>query len=244
MYAVKSVHVYKNDVVVKWAARGRRSGGSGGERGEVDEFSLASRKRLAFVASNTDVVFSCMVTLTYPGEYSSDGRDVKGHLNRFLSWARYNGCGEYLWFIEFQRRGAPHFHILTESWLEPAEVSKRWYRAVGSGDERHLRAGTRVERLRSSEGGARYAVKYAMKMYQKSVPESYRNVGRFWGHSRGVKPEPVASSEEPMRLDELKGMLGEWGYVDLLDDGPISTLFNASGYVAEKVVRKYVKENG
>jgi hypothetical protein len=76
-----------------------------------------------------------------------------------------------------------------------AWVSETWYRICESGDERHLKAGTRLERIRKPGGARRYTVKYAFKMEQKRVPVEYRNVGRFWGHSRGVKPEPRADIE-------------------------------------------------
>jgi hypothetical protein len=128
------------------------------------------------------------------------------------------GC-EYLWFLEFQQRGAPHFHILTD-WPLPknrgnkvlwySRIAKRWYDIVDSGDEKHLQAGTRTETLRSKEGGARYAVKYAQKMKQKKVPQGYEDVGRFWGHTRAVKPEP----RETRRCteDDVRGMLEGWKY--------------------------------
>jgi hypothetical protein len=37
------------------------------------------------------------------------------------------------------------------------------------------------EILRSADGGARYAMKYAMKKEQKKVPQNFQNMGRFWG---------------------------------------------------------------
>lgn len=58
-----------------------------------------------------------MVTLTYPGDWETvapDGAEVKDHLAKFRR--RYERAwGEKLravWKLEFQRRGAPHFHIL------------------------------------------------------------------------------------------------------------------------------------
>lgn len=58
-----------------------------------------------------------MLTLTYPGDWETvapDGKAVKRHLAAFRR--RYERAwGEPLiavWKLEFQRRGAPHFHIL------------------------------------------------------------------------------------------------------------------------------------
>lgn len=177
-------------------------------RGKVTEFSYKSRQRLAFTAANSLVTFQSMLTLTYPADFPSDGKTVKSHLNTFLQALRRRTKQPYLWFLEFQRRGAPHFHILSAyrlpsprnvvkrsngaSWetFKPDDdwAAQRWYEIVGSGDLNHWRCGTSWEAIRSKDGGARYAVKYAYKLEQKSVPEDYSNVGRMWGHSRDVKP--------------------------------------------------------
>lgn len=216
--SIVGVNVYRNDVEV--VRQGRPLPVEYAPRGEVKEFSWASRRRLAFVASNTSVVFRTFAHLTYPRAFPSDGRKVKRDLNAFLVWLkRDRGSFSYLWFLEFQRRGAPHVHILTSSTFPKARkngralqfrVSSQWYRTVGSGDTRHLRAGTRVERVRTHEGARRYAVKYAMKMEQKIVPPGYRDVGRFWGASRDVKP----TSEGFVRCteDDIRGAIENWEY--------------------------------
>lgn len=239
-YAVKSVSLYRSDVVVRWADKRRvdgEFGGVGATRGNVCEFSEASRKRLAFVASNTPVEFTVMITLTYPREFSSEGKAVKKNLNRILAWLRSKGMRDYLWFLEFQKRGAPHYHILTNVRVEKGALAEAWYRAVGSGDERHLAAGTRVERVRNVDGARRYAVKYSMKMRQKNVPEGYRDVGRFWGNSKSVEPKPFAEYNEAMRQDELVGLLDGWKYRGKLRRGPLSTLYNASDILVKNMVQ-------
>ena len=207
---VVGVEVYNSDVVVirkGWATKSVPA-----TRSEVTEFSKASRQRLAFIASNTSVRFTSMLTLTYPREFPSDGKAVKRNLNTFLTYLkRYVSGLDYLWFLEFQKRGAPHIHLLlrgmrvsreTQAW-----VSSTWYHICATGDEKHLRAGTRLERVRKPDGARRYALKYAYKMKQKAVPEGYRNVGRFWGHSRGVKP--TLTRVVPCTEDDLVGAL-QW----------------------------------
>jgi len=135
-----------------------------------------------------------MVTLTYPGFYPSNGATVKEHLRRFLQELKREHLRREdvpretkhssFWFLEFQNRGAPHFHIFT-TWAPDKEwVASRWYDIVASDDVRHLHAGTRTEYLRNGRAGAiSYASKYAAKLDQKVVPENYENVGRFWGVS-------------------------------------------------------------
>ena len=86
--------------------------------------------------------------------------------------------------MEPQRRGAPHFHLLLWGLRRSAHllrwVSLTWYEVVGSGDGRHLQAGTRVEALRSWKGVMSYAAKYSAKMVEE-LPEGWEHVGRWWG---------------------------------------------------------------
>lgn len=254
---IVGVKVYKNDVVVVRAqGKGKETPP---ERGEIKEFSKKSRQRLAFVACNTDVVFKTMLTLTYPGEYSTDGAQVKANLRAFLEWLTRDlgSRPSYLWFLEFQQRGAPHFHILL-SWALPLiwvdetimvngrkitrkrqnhanrqavkafrfRVSAAWYRIVGSGDTRHLAAGTRVEHVRKPDGAARYAVKYALKMRQKTCPKEYRNVGRFWGYSRDVLP--AARQEHRVTEDDVRGALEGWQYAPNKDRAVFQVLYGVA----------------
>jgi hypothetical protein len=155
----------------------------GGLKKSITKFSKKSSKNLKFHMNNSKVKFSNMITLTYPSEYSNNGVEIKYHLNRFTKFLKLKKC-EYTWIIEFQKRGAPHFHLLTDTYIDKKEVSQAWYDIVNSGDEKHLIAGTKCERLRLGRVGAKsYVRKYINKSDQKEVPEEYKNVGRFWGHS-------------------------------------------------------------
>lgn len=184
-------------------------------------FSKKSRQRLAFVASNTETAFRTMVTLTYPKDYPSNGKEVKRHLDAFLKWLRRETGGmDYLWFLEFQKRGAPHYHIIYDTPFprtRPMQAALRyrvscaWYRIVQSGDIKHLSAGCRTERIRSEYGARNYCVKYAFKMKQKCVPEGYRNIGRLWGASRAVMPACRRSVQ--CTEDDIRSILKDWGYL-------------------------------
>jgi len=232
MGEVVGVSIYRTDVLV-------HRGGTAPDvhdrtRGEIKEFSAKSRARLAFVASNTEVEFRTMITLTYPGDFPSDGRKVKSDLNKFLQWVtKDQGRCSVLWFLEFQQRGAPHVHCLYSFGIPRNaderrglrfRVSAAWYRIVGSGDVRHLQAGTRTERIRKRDGARHYAVKYAAKMHQKEVPASYRNVGRFWGCSRDVPPaeQPIIRCTD----DDVRGVLHGWQFEPSSERPIFRVLFN------------------
>jgi hypothetical protein len=123
------------------------------------------------------------VTLTYPREWPGDWhrwkRDLEVFLRRVGRTFPHAGA---VWKLEPQRRGAPHFHLVVcgvphigKTWL-----SRSWYEVVGSGDERHLRAGTQVEAVQSHRGVISYAAKYATKTAE--APEAWdAGVGRWWG---------------------------------------------------------------
>jgi hypothetical protein len=62
---------------------------------------------------------------------------------------------------------------LPHGWLASA-----WYEIVGSGDEKHLRAGTEVRRVRRFRSVIAYASKYLAK---EQGPDEARADGRMWG---------------------------------------------------------------
>jgi hypothetical protein len=175
--------------------RGSGSGrAGGGKRGKVGGFSRAARRRLlellASLNRNALPFLPLFLTLTYPGEYSLNPADWKRDLDVFLKRLRraYPDAAA-VWKLEPQKRGAPHYHLLVfgveqipHSWLRQA-----WYEVVGSGDARHLLAGTRVERVKSWRGVMSYAAKYLGKVETMAEWPDY--VGRWWGVSgRGLLP--------------------------------------------------------
>jgi len=185
-------------------------------RGEIALLSKRSLNRLALLVRSSGVKWTSVMTLTYGVNYPHDGRVSKKHLNAFFVAARREfGSFEYFWVLEFQLRGAVHFHIATT--LPEPDIFQRevlahiWSRISQEGDWPYAKFDpyddsnwardllyTRSacysvhvhpkawEKVRSDDGMGRYLAKYANKLKQKEVPTWYRNVGRFWGVSRGV----------------------------------------------------------
>jgi len=186
-------------------------------RSTITHFSDSCGLRMGRYLREAEAEYRIMVTLTYPADYPSDGREVKEHLRRFLQEMRRlavdNGVlATYssFWFLEFQNRGAPHFHIFTTHRIDYSLVAELWYNIVNSGDKKHLKAGTRVELLKAGRNGTIvYAKKYAKKQSQKQVPDDYLNVGRFWGVS-GLRKVKTATctfykdSEHRLAVKEAK----------------------------------------
>lgn len=200
---LSSAHIYTRSTVgshiggtlsriKRWERQGRC--GRGGRREAVKEFSRASRRRMLDLLNSINrqkAPIPLFLTLTYPDVFPEDMVLVKKHIKTFRErferkWGRY----PVIWRLEFKRRKsgknrgkvAPHLHFLFFRDLEPSVMyewlSRSWYEVVGSGDPRHLRSGTRVEKVHSWRGVLSYAAKYMGKLEQLQGPES---PGRFWG---------------------------------------------------------------
>ena len=177
-----------------------------GSRAPIQQLTRKSSDKMKFTLRNSLCEFHGFMTLTYPRRYPRNGKTCKKHINAFLTHLRkdYKGI-KYFWFMEFQARGAPHFHMFT-SCLVPGKtyVSPLWYRIVNSRDPAHLKAGTNVIRMRSSKDVIRYATSYAKKITQKMTPEDFACVGRYWGCSRKLcDPTTVLSDVSIRQVQEL-----------------------------------------
>ena len=144
---------------------------------------LAAINRRAFRAFAGKVF---LLTLTYPHEWPKDPTVSKGHLKAFLKrLERRHGKFAAFWRLGYQRRGAPHFHLLL--FIPPSFrsiaalrtfVSASWYEICGRISEGHLQAGTRVEQVRSWKKATSYAEKYLAR--EEEFPKSLET-GRIWG---------------------------------------------------------------
>lgn len=154
------------------------------------------------------------------------GKIVKNHyaafrkrlVRKFRKLGFQTAC---LWFLEFQKRDAPHLHLILwdKRMREKIEqygmdnfrewVAHSWAEIVNHPDqeeyEKHVRAGTSVSWMEKLHFG--YASKYAAKMEQKEVPSYFQNVGRFWGLFGCSRPKPTEyidwlSTEELLAVKE------------------------------------------
>ena len=123
-----------------------------------------------------------------PGGFPFGSRHVQEASENLLSaFSRAFPSAGFHWKLEFQARGAAHFHpifwnlsgddggFLREfrGWL-----AQNWSEVVHSGDEKHLLAGTSADPIKSQFGIIRYVSGYASKSDQ-TKPGC--KVGRYWG---------------------------------------------------------------
>lgn len=212
------IELYPVDVRIRrvnWHMRSRASPSSA--RGAVDAFSDKSRARLRFTAANAAQPFISQFCLTYHAEYGV-GADVKADLNRFLTWFRKHfRCIKYLWVLEFQTRGFPHFHLFLSCAPDRVmglRMAHAWSRIAGRGSRHHRRFHAKKKNFIAWKmDTASYLTKYIDKTAQKHVPDSFGWVGRFWGSSRAVVAPPLYVDErfyDRRELARLVRGIGRW----------------------------------
>jgi hypothetical protein len=204
---------------------------TGARRGHVTQFSRKSRKRLLVEVNSIDrdqvpAEAVWFTTLTLPGEYDQDPEKHARWLTTFRKrFERKFGKWGIIWKREYQKRGAPHWHLLM---VVPEEhrsklgevrvwVAMAWFQIVDSGDIRHLRAGTAVEVVRSWRGVVSYAAKYLGKETALPINEDtgeFIPAGRFWGiWNRDLLPIKWEEEALPvMAANQVRRVL--WGFID------------------------------
>lgn len=167
-----------------------------GNKQEIKEFSLRAQKnaRLKFRSAAQGMV--TVFCLTYPIEMRGDldGREIKRHFDTFMKAFKrqYGKDTRYVWVLEFQKNGNPHYHVMTD--YCPGDIEEmdawcrqKWFDIVDSCLEKHFHNGLRsLEFIRTNQGCADYMAAYLNKHEQKQVPSHFQGVGRFWGGSRNA----------------------------------------------------------
>ena len=175
-----------------------------GTKKAVAGFSKRSRinlmKKMAVIVSQIPF----FITLTYHHPISA--RESKKHLEAFRKrLERRFPRAWFVWKMEPQKRGVPHFHLLGDHGdkMEISEfrqwVSNTWWECCGKQSEEHRKAGTNVKEIptgddpSSPKSKIKRLVCYLSKYFNKEincdeVAEKYgcdqdlwKDPGRFWG---------------------------------------------------------------
>jgi hypothetical protein len=229
----------------------------------ITEFNFKTSSRIKRYLACTNAAYSMFGTLTYPADFPTDGREVKRHLANFIKRLRRQcfktmrpdeyGTWSVFWFLEFQQRGAPHFHYFCTHSPVPTKVgfenrpeqpielarkwaAKAWFECVGSGDPKHLRAGTQLDYFRTGRAGTiSYASKYARKQQQKRVPEDFTEIGRFWGVSglRATSSADFVLNDRQMLNQEGLALRVKfnWGLKDMEKRGLLDIHYDRMGQI-------------
>ncbi|WP_137878068.1 hypothetical protein [Microbacterium sp. 4NA327F11] len=201
-----------------------------GNKRAITGWTAASRRNMVRTLASLDYrpLFErggvpALVTLTYPGRSEAYGdrtweavaptaADVKNHLESLQARFQhaYGYRPEAVWKMEFQRRGAPHFHLLLTpprqrsrgdgldfpAWLALHWASITRYEGQTTDEfAKTLMAATQIDYERGLKSYdpkrvAAYFSKHGVwssKEYQNHAPERWiaqGSVGRFWGRWR------------------------------------------------------------
>lgn len=126
------------------------------------------------------------VTLTY----HRPAPEWQQQFAAFLQELRRRGI-RYLWRLELQKRGAPHWHLIL--WCPPSAVQPlrgAWHRIAANGSRRHIQYGFHVRKVESYRAACAYVSKYVSKVSSDSPHQLTGH--RHWGASRSLPTAPHA----------------------------------------------------
>jgi len=215
VYPVYRMTVYPGAVMVHRSCQLQEKRRVTASRQKVKRWSKRSWNRLAFLVRSTSIEFQSLLTLTYCIRPKTMA-ESKADLNRFLTKLRAYGI-EYIWVLEFQKRGAPHYHILINKKQEDvstrALMVRMWVKSIrpvpSDRDQRKMiRVGEHIDswfNVWDQDGAKKYLLAYTTKLSQKTPTGEYeRSTGRFWGNSKGVKPG------NGIKVDITESELRQW----------------------------------
>lgn len=234
VYPIERLRISKNGIEVVRGNCLQQLRGQPRERGirsNIHGLSKPSLHRLAFLVRTTKVKWKSIATLTYGPQYPTKGEESKVHLNRMLTEFRraYDNLN-YLWWLEWQKRGAPHYHMLLD--VPAGSTERGWFAEVWSKivaydvvysslkTRKTVSARLQVfrvhnhssawEDIRQPEGAARYVQKYASKAKQKVLPPGSKGFGRWWGASRNVKKLRESYQEVDVDNEDARALVARY----------------------------------
>lgn len=224
---------------LKLAVCGAGGGERGNKRSVVTEFSRASRLRLLqkMATIKANGLKSVFLTLTYGQSFPSP-REAKRHLDTFMKrLKRKHENISGFWRLEFQRRGAPHFHLLLFNlpFLPKQELANNWFAVIGSayGDFTSGESEapfTRIELLSSHKHASRYVAKYVAKA--DGVEGGFNIAAYLTAEGEFIHPQNGDNC----------GSIGRWWGVFNAQALPLADLVeivvNGGGVVAMKALRR------
>lgn len=156
------------------------------KRGMIRGFSHGSRTRLLdrlnSVERSTLPNHGKFVLLTYGDEFGSDWRRWKQDIRDMHdAMRRKYGPFRAVWRMEFQERGAPHFHLMV--WIDVKLdfdfMREAWSRIATEGYANHGLLYVGLQAMRSWGGCVWYCAKYISKLAPADAER--HESGRHWG---------------------------------------------------------------
>lgn len=164
---------------------GRKKDGEQGKDVEKNRRDTARRRYQAVIDTancNFDGEYAKFITLTYAENMQDIDRAAKD-LDRWLQRVRRKlGTVHYLWVMEFQKRGAIHYHLLLD--YQPV-IPWEWLQESWPHGDAGIKAIKHVDNV-----GA-YVAKYMAKLDDRRLDGR-----RAYGTSRGMKEPEIITGRE------------------------------------------------
>ena len=212
------------------------------KKNDITSFSINSRRRLkrklsmVHLGSYSRTFF---VTYTFHNVYPKSSDELKRHFRNFLkSVKRVNPSVAWIWRLEWQKRGAPHFHMVyfipkhsTLKEIKHFEKEQRrlWHRTLEDFDFWTWRYSVDVKSLDSKKKLYAYISKYVSKVEN----EDDAAIGhQHWGSSANL----ILKSEGAFHLSQefflfFRKQLWKKISVFLQEDSEFYKVFFGSGYL-------------
>jgi hypothetical protein len=203
------------------------------KRSTIKTFSKRSRFRL-FVAmaqiKSHLVNKPFFITLTYHHGHELREASDKTVLHNFLvSMRDFDQGVQFIWRIDLQKRGAPHYHLILFPSINKKIPNRKkyminvcniWHRVADPNSRRHKDFGCDVQNISNYRHACSYINKYLAKLPDG---ETGLDKGKHWGCSRNLpnKPFDVYKLNEitsPRIIEKLRKWLLKNGRNDYADD--------------------------
>jgi len=206
-------------------------------RGPIRSFSARSRSRMLQRLAMIDYTAlgpAQWVTLTYHESYPVSHDLVQRDIDTWLkAIERLQPDMRYIRRLDWQRRGAPHHHLIIwfpdyyhAKWLAEARIqmAAEWHRIAAPHSIHHARHGARIKEVNSLRGLVSYVSKYAAKVDQ---PGDHAYEGRRWAASRRLPCKPqIEASVSLTEMHELRRLCRRWLRSQHRRSRPFPTLFH------------------
>ena len=147
--------------------------------------------------------YASFITLTYGLHYPSDHLSKK-HLDNFIKrLKRKHPSMQYIWVIEKQQRGAPHFHILTPNYIDKDLINKSWNGVVSKWQKQNINEGVKQQEVYPNVGKVFEAGKYMTKYMQKEGENIGGNMYGIDQTTREMMKAEIITIESDYDLSEI-----------------------------------------
>lgn len=191
-----SISVYNNSISLTSMNRNRTLYYQPNDfhRGVIQEFSRKARFRMLMLLSKIHLQSyqsTIFVTLTYHKIFPKDLKNLKNQLNKFLIYLKRNyKNSDFVWRLELQKRGAPHYHlfIFSKTLIEKKDIpqiqttiKKIWFKCINDKNKWMDSYSVRIDLIDNHQKVFAYISKYAGKTNESKQTPS---LGRRWGYSK------------------------------------------------------------